>query len=308
MKVCAVTAALVCAGGGAVIGHDAASGGAAPPAASLDHFLCVGELGALCVPAKTTLPDGTTFAVSNPRDRLVCDRIHDGWRRHGKNDVTPTPVTVTNELSAAPVTLLSGRQASMCSVVTNGSHSGFSHDRARAHASTGVTFTCSEVQYPDDASPRFDVPLPLQVGDRLLVKVLDPARLCVPAAPVVAPAVTSGPDSLLCFRARVAFRAQHFFPAVLTLCVPTTAGASAPGGPAPTTTSGATTTTAGPTTTTTTSTTTTTVPGSTTTTTGSTTTTSSTTTSTTAPPATTTTTGPPPCPGILINGICLITV
>jgi hypothetical protein len=302
VKFCAVTTALVCAGGGALIGHTSASGTVDPPSASLDHYLCIGDLGALCVPAKTTLPDGTISDVSNPLDRFVCDRHFDNSRRRGTS-TSPTPVTVSNELGTAPVPLLQGTQQWTCSLVRKRRAFDFSHSHAQADAAPVATFSCSSVQYPPNPSTTFSTQGPLQIGDRLLVQVLDPAQLCVPTAPPTG-AVTN--QSLLCFRVRVAFRPHHFFGSILSLCVPSTVGGD-PTTPLPTSTSTTTSTTAArpaPTTTTTTrpaTTTTTTTPPTTTT-------TSTTTTSTTSPPTTTTTTHTQPCAGVLINGFCIITV
>lgn len=305
MKVCAVTAALVCAGGGAIIGHGSASGANPPPPASLDHYLCVGDLGAPCVPAKTTMPDGTTFEVSNPLDRLFCSRRYDSPHGHGPRDTTPpTTVIVSNELSPTPVSLAEGRQQLTCSVASTHHSSEHRQDEQFSHSHANLdpvaTFSCSSVQYPANSSDRFGSPLPLKIGDHLSVQVLDPAQLCVPAG---APTAGGATDSLLCFRVRVALWPHRFFAPVLTLCVPSSLGGNPP--TTPTSTTAGTTTTAASTTTTTT----TTQPGSpttTTTTADTTTTTASTTTSTT----TTTTTGPPtqPCAGVIINGVCIITV
>jgi hypothetical protein len=291
VKVCAVTAALVCAGGAAVAGHGHSSGSAPPPAATagLDHFLCAGDPGAFCVPAKTTLPDGTTFAVSNPQDRLVCTANFGSWHRRGRTVVAPTNVTVANELAPAPVALVTGKHQWNCSIVTD-DHSGnhFSHARARGGATTVATYSCTSVHYPENATSTFSTPDPLQIGHRSWVRLLDPSQLCTPAdaAPAVTTASTTA-DSLLCFRARVAVHRNRFFAPVVSLCVPSTVGGDTTP-PVSTTTGGATTTSTMPATTTTS-------------------TTLAPTTTTTAP-ATTTTAHAQPCPGILVNGVCIITV
>jgi hypothetical protein len=312
VKVCAVAAALACAGGGAIIGQGAASGAAPPPvpAGSLDHYLCAGDPGAFCVPATTTLPDGTTFAVSNPQDRLICTASSGWWHRRGRTVVAPTTVNVSNELGSAA--LVTGNHQWNCSIVAP-DHSGahFSHARAGANATTVATYSCTSVHSPANPAGAFSTPDPLKIGDRSWVRVLDPSQLCTPAdaAPAAATA-SSGADSLLCFRARVAQNRNHFFAPVVSLCVPSTVnGETTPPASTSTTVAPATTTSRPATTTTTTR------PASTTTTAAPTTTTSVAPTTTTLAPTTTTvapttstTAHAQPCPGILVNGVCIITV
>src|SRR5438105_2091209 len=99
-KFCAVTAALVCAGGGVYAGRSVTAT-AATPGTALDHYLCTGDFGhASCDPATVAFPDGTTVGVSDPDHRIVCDRV-----RHAA-DATAT-VQVANEFSLnGPVALV----------------------------------------------------------------------------------------------------------------------------------------------------------------------------------------------------------
>ena len=321
LKLCAVAGALACAGGAFVVGH----GGAAAPATAptvLDHYLCTGSLDhGGCGPASVSLPDGTTFGVTNPGDELVCSFEH----RVGRHGGPPTTVSVTNELSpggTTPVPLVVGREHSMCALIaTPVSGAGHAHAHAHADVITPIeTFDCTSTHSPSRDAARFTPPVPVTVNGNVLLRVHDPALLCRPD-PQSAP---SGGQDLVCFDARVVTGARGRFGPwrewrSAVLCVPSSEG----GGSAPTTTAASTTTNPGTTTTTSMPATTTSRPTTTTgpapvTTTAPTTTAPPTTAPpttappTTAPPTTgapsTTTSGTQPCAGVLINGVCFVNV
>ena len=217
VKVCAVAAALCCAGGAAIVNNGGAGAGTAAAPSTSDHYLCVGDSGGWCVPARTTLPDGTTFGVSDPTDRLVCTPVR-GYD-HGRRSHDTTNVAVTNEFSpTAPITLAVGQTRSNCALVPK-----FRSGHFSSHVSTPVvTFSCSDAAYPPNATAVFTPPFPVKVGDRLLLRVLDPSRLCVPApvvgTPAVAPAVVTSGPAWVCFDVRLANGSRRFMPE-LSLCL-----------------------------------------------------------------------------------------
>ena len=241
MKLCAVTAALACAGGGVIVDQGGSAGaantGAATPV-SLDHYLCANELRhGGCDPATVSLPNGTSYGISNPGSRFMCP---DG--RFGRQGQSPATVSVTNEFSTAPVALAESRETFECSLLPAVQRTNV---RARTVAAALVTFTCTWVHYPSRTSARFTPPFPVTVAGHRTMRVLDPAALCVPNGT----GVGTPPMDLVCFAARlVNARRRFFFAPVFGLCVPSSQAGDPP--PTTTTTTAKTTTTTATTTTT----------------------------------------------------------
>jgi hypothetical protein len=243
LKVCAVTAAVACAGGGLTVDRVGSAGATDTGTAalvSLDHYLCGNELGhGGCDPTKVSLPNGTSFGISNPGSRFTCA---DG--RFGHQGRPPATASVTNEFTTTPVSLAESRDTFGCSLLPAVQ---FPNARARTDVAALVTFTCTWVTYRSRTSARFTPPVPVTVAGDRSIRVLDPAALCVPnGATVEAPLM-----DLVCFETRtVNARRRNFFTPGLRLCVPSSPAGDPTPASSTTTTTTTTTTTQPPTTTT----------------------------------------------------------
>jgi hypothetical protein len=280
LKAGTTAAALLCVGGAAFVGSAGSGSSPAPagPAPALDHYLCTPGLGRDCRSVAVTLPDGTAPAVGDPDARLRCDRA---WSWHHRHDDGET-VEVTNELSPAgadgptAVALVETRLRGTCALTTPapGTTARVGRRAPRAEPTVLARFACFTVEYPSRGAVRFTTPAGLEVGDRLRLDVRGPAALCLAADPSAAEG--GGPNALVCFETRA--RARWWRP---VLCVPSSTDAST------------TTTTSAP-------------PDSSTTTTGDTSTSTTTESTTSTSTTTSTTTTSQPCPGTIIDGICVI--
>jgi hypothetical protein len=303
LSIGATAAALLCAGGAALVGPGGSgSGSPAGPAPAPDHYLCVPGLGPDCRSVAVTLPDGATAAVGDPDARLRCEHQW-SWHRFRHHHADGETVEVVNELSPPgadgpmPVALVEKRLRWTCALETSPTETSFRSGRRSPRAVAPTTlarFACFTVEYPTRDGVRFTTPSGVLVGDRFRVDVRHPAVLCLPSDPAAA---TGGANVLVCFDTRV--RGRWWGP---LLCVPSSTDSTPVGTPAPTTgpagtastTTSTTPTTSGP------------PDSSTTTTTGSPTTSSTTTPPTTTTTTTTTTPTSQPCPGVVIDGICVI--
>jgi hypothetical protein len=276
LKIGATIAALLCAGSAALAGPGG-PGSPADAAPVLDHYLCVPGFALDCRSVAVTLSDGTTVTVGDPNARLDCDRVWWGHRSRHQND--GETVEVTNELSPpgadspTSVALVTGRLRWNCALTTPAPVTArFGRGSPRIAPTTLARFACFGVEYPSRDAVQFTTPSGLRVGDYLRVDVRRPAVLCVPSESATG-AAERGANALVCFETRV--RARWWGP---LLCVPSGTDGTPPVGSPTSTTDPSTTTT----------------------------TESTTTTTTESPTTTTTTTTTQPCPGVVIDGVCVI--